>query len=204
MSLGPDSDTTLTRGVALWFNVPDAAVQVNPEAKRFRWQKALDQNKSSMFDKLDKFIMYRPHDEAAFKLTTDILEHRLSVLKAENLRDKSKRMKELQALNKEKRIIMAKTELLLRYWASWACPFLDSRNQVDEETLIPEVEREFIVSNQGECLLGKELEKVWSSFVKNIKKVAANDTENYLPAYPGRKCSMFDGLANGIPLSPFG
>jgi len=182
------------------------------QAKRFRWKKpaatagfkaAESNNKNktpSIFDSgaIDSFPMIRPHDEPAFRLTTDILKHRLSVLKREKLVAMKSRAEHLSKLDDAKKCIRDRFENQLRDWISWSWPINDGRERVGPNTPVPPVDGpyELVGSPNGKDVLlprldenrcessdldvtkGANVHRIWNSFIEQCPK---RTMENHKP-----------------------
>lgn len=100
-------------------------------------------------------VISLPKDEDCFDLTTDVLKHRLSVLKG------TKNSHE-ELLQIEKRFNAIKQHLtIFGFW-----PINDGRENIDEMTLVPEANDTYSVPEGNEncsCEL-KFYERVWKSF----------------------------------------
>lgn len=150
LAFGPDSDRSV-RSVALWFNIPESEVEewTPQQAKRYRYKKKatpvseLADLKPSTFDGRECFVMIRPHDSDAFQFATEILQHRFKSLQAERLAPMSERSEALAQLRNEKNLLREKFNNHRRHWAKWAWPMTMGRQVVDEDTPIPQVEREY-------------------------------------------------------------
>lgn len=183
IAFGPDADPSV-RGVALWFNIDDDDVTLctPQQAKRFRWKKpmaatkpataqldALTTNKISkisVFDsQIENFPMIRPHDEAAFYLVTDMLKHRLAVLKRERITSLKDRFEHLRKLEQQK-LLMRDERFMhqLRDWVAWAWPINAGREHVDVHTPVPPVEGPY-------CIVRQEVDD-------NAENDPASDQEN--------------------------
>lgn len=185
IAFGPDSDTSV-RGVALWFNIHEDDVSACTEAqsKRYRWKPIVGKKERkgnstlSFFDHLDYFEMIRPRDAMAFDLATDILLHRLAVLKTERIAGMRERFEEQKVLELEKKGLMQRFEALRRHWILWAWPVNAGREKVDRNTAVPKVDGmyqfphildnflDFEFEEEDECL-GLDSRNVWQSFVYN-------------------------------------
>jgi hypothetical protein len=153
IAFGPDSDPTV-RGVALWFNIDEDDVKIctPQQAKRFRWKggekprvnntnNSTDtfKTKQSIFDSgvLESFPMIRPHDCAAFKLTTAMLQHRLACLKRDRMSNMKERFEHLQKLELQKTFLKTRFENQRRDWIDWTWPINKDRLHVDHDTPTP-------------------------------------------------------------------
>ena len=191
IAFGPDSDPAV-RGVALWFAVKeeDVLMCTPQQAKRFRWKRSLkkednnDDNSSqrssksstskpSVFDSADSFAMIRPHDRAAFDLTTDMMKHRLVVLQTERMSNMRERFEALRVLEAQKAQLQRRFENLQTDWRKWSWPINRGREHVDKSTLVPKVDGEYEIGGRGEgagdkkgSQLGEAVRPVWESFVK--------------------------------------
>jgi hypothetical protein len=248
LAFGPDSDPSI-RGVALWFNIleSDVTVCTPQQAKRFRWKKngvnpvtQVGGNNStseapvkpSIFDTgtIDSFQMIRPHDDSAFRLVTDMMKHRLAVLKRERLSNMKERFDALQKLQRQEDWLKERFANHRRSWLHWAWPVNRGREHVDENTPVPPVEGPYIISassgtetkeSQEEpsddkktdptggndtdsapdsAELGKNVGRIWESFVSCL------DNSNLLYATEGLVRELvFDMktnlVINGLPLT---
>ena len=176
IAFGPDSDPSV-RGVALWFNIAESDVTVctPQQAKRFRWkktgnatatkrsssassdmEKATDGNNSkikpSVFDSgtLESFPMIRPHDDAAFRLATDMMKHRLAFLKRERMSSMKDRFEALQKLQRQEQWLQERFENQRRMWIQWAWPVNIGREMVCNNTPVPPVEGPYLVHGPRE------------------------------------------------------
>jgi hypothetical protein len=223
LAFGPDSDPSI-RGVALWFNIGESDVTVctPQQAKRFRWKKngvnpvtplgagynstSTGPVKPSIFDSgtIDSFQMIRPHDDSAFRLVTDMMKHRLAVLKRERLSNMKERFDALQKLQRQENWLKERFANHRRSWLHWAWPVNRGRENVDENTPVPPVEGPYIigapntetkgnkkepsddennptegndtdsVDDSGAAELGKNVGRIWESFVSSL------DNSNHL------------------------
>jgi hypothetical protein len=219
IAFGPDCDPSV-RGVSLWFNIieNDVTICTPQQAKRFRWKKTggnpavnaatLDKksrllgghsnskstssNKPSVFDSgsIDNFQMTRPHDDATFRLVTDIMKHRLAVLKRERLSNMKERFEALEKLQRQEGWLKERFVNHRQSWLHWAWPINRGREYVDESTPVPPVEGPYEVESQKKgsstednelnqpsvenedpasdsdaAELGKNVCRVWESFV---------------------------------------
>jgi hypothetical protein len=181
---GPDSDPTV-RNVALWFNISerDVTLCTPQQAKRYRWKRGslnktntADHDRSnSVFDHQECFFMIRPHDRAAFELTTRILQHRLGVLKAEQLSGSLReRHESLQILDREKLNLKHDIECQIMSWKKWAWPINEGRDNVDDETPVPPVDGHYVFDATNVSSFTAETDpstatkEVWESFLINI------------------------------------
>lgn len=179
IAFGPDSDPSV-RGVSLWFNIAESDVTVctPQQAKRFRWKKTnattatkrstsgdIDdatngsngQNKPSVFDSgtIDSFPMIRPHDDAAFRLATDMMKHRLAFLKRERMSSMKDRFEALQKLQRQEEWLQERFENQRRMWIQWAWPANIGRAQVDYNTPVPPVEGPYVLKDPSESGKGR-------------------------------------------------
>jgi hypothetical protein len=221
IAFGPDSDPTI-RGVALWFNIADEDVSVctPQQAKRFRWKKngvnpmvttsTGDKNagatpgKPSIFDSgtIERFVMIRPHDDAAFRLVTDILRFRLSVLKRDRMSNMKERFEALEKLKKQEVWLKERFENQRRSWLQWAWPVNCGREHVDDTTPVPPVEGPYLLKvndagnkNNTESLNGNKDRAVdsdvvggnanglWDSFVNTFADDTEYDVRNEVSFY---------------------
>jgi hypothetical protein len=174
IAFGPDSDPTV-RGVALWFNIDEEDVKVctPQQAKRFRWKGGekprvtntnnsnnATKTKQSMFDSgiLELFPMIRPHDSAAFKLATAMLQHRLACLKRDRMSNMKERFEHLQKLEYQKSLLKTRFENQRRDWIDWTWPVNKDRLHVDHDTPTPpaDVLYEMAEFSKAKCLNLKE------------------------------------------------
>lgn len=172
IAFGPDCDPSV-RGVSLWFHIDeeDVTVCTPQQAKRFRWKKgikpnkneldATDQNravnagqKPSAFDsqaQLESFPMLRPQDPDAYDLVTDILKHRLAVLRAERICSMKERFESLKHLESKKCDLQLRFEHMQRTWTSWAWPVNIGREFVDRRTPVPAVDGFYKINDPKIC-----------------------------------------------------
>ena len=214
IAFGPDSDPTV-RGVALWFNLSSADItECTPQqAKRFRWKKnvanpsvsssASDKKgssatKASHFDSgaIENFVMVRPHDGASFRLATDIMKLRLSVLKREKMNTMKERFEAQQKIKKQEERLQERFDNLRRFWIHWAWPVSCGREYVNDTTPVPPVEGPYVLKmsdgtdkkkvqsgneqkdpqlDADSTELGKNVHSLWNSFVTNITEEKEND-----------------------------
>ena len=244
IAFGPDADPSV-RGVALWFNIDEDAVTLctPQQAKRFRWKKSMPMAATkpaptkldvqsnptiSVFDsqQLDCFPMIRPHNEAAFRLVTDMLKHRLAVLKRERMTTLSDRFEHLRKLEEQKVAMRDERFVnLVRDWVAWAWPVNAGRERVDVHTPVPLVEGPYCIADPDDhkindkeedpavdqenqlpnMVKGAHVHRIWNSFVEmsleqeqgeNSAKGMASATPT--PAFvPRRRLAIFQDLANG-------
>lgn len=211
LAFGPDSDASV-RGVALYFHIDPSKVSecTAAQAKRYRWKRpptptstagpngspngppsgdrpAAERSgatASSAFDHLDSFEMIRPHDHAAYELATDILRHRLAVLRAEGIASMRERFERLQVLERDKSDLQRRFEGLRRHWTLWGWPINAGRDKVDKNTPVPRVDGRYEFPRQrsadycddddlGEldsdqvlqAETGADSRRIWNSFV---------------------------------------
>lgn len=196
IAFGPDSDPT-TRGVALWFNIPEIEVVecTAQQAKRFRWRKASkseDNNmeqKTSVFDSRECFTMIRPHDSDAFNLASRILIHRYETLKAERLSSLNARHAALKKLSQEHDALQEMFSNYRRHWVSWTYPINEGRQLFDDDTPVPHVDAEYnpiidancvdqenITHNTNDEVEGSEIQKIWQSFITCVEPTIHGDS----------------------------
>lgn len=184
IAFGPDSDPSV-RGVALWFNIAESEVTVctHQQAKRFRWKKSgnasatkrsfspssstsystlfeIDSSstvKPSVFDlgSIDSFPMIRPHDDAAFRLATDMMKHRLAFLKRERMSSMKDRFEALQKFQRQEVWLKERFENQRRMWFQWAWPVNAGRGVVDFNTPVPPVEGPYLLDDCNEMTEGQ-------------------------------------------------
>ena len=177
IAFGPDSEPSV-RQVALWFNIAeeDIFLCTPQQAKRYRWKRGLNKKtkstcneRASLFDFQESFVMIRPHGRDAFELTTRILKHRLEVLKAAQLSvDLQARNEGLRRLEYEHQMLQEKIQAMIFHWKKWAWPITDGRGEIDESTPVPPVEGPY--SLEGETLDANgdkpaTTKKIWESFI---------------------------------------
>lgn len=182
LAFGPDSDST-ARSVALWFNIPDKAIEevALQQAKRFRWKRGLKNSKEKMrspFDHLDHFQMVRPHNKDAYDLATDILRNRLNVLQAENIVNLKDRSEQLARVRHEKDKLQERFEALLRHWIEFGWPVNQGRAKVDKHTPVPPVDGKYelplteetteIASGDDAVVWGEKTHRIWDSFTLTL------------------------------------
>jgi hypothetical protein len=179
IAFGPDSDPAV-RGPSLWFNIMerDVTICTPQQAKRYRWKKAPTPNtkkndevkKCSVFESRECIVMIRPLDNDAFQLTTDILRHRMEVLKTERLASLRDRFDSLKALELEK----VRLEEVFRnqrlHWVTWMWPVSLGRDEVDETTPVPPVESHYVprIKEASEGMVGSAVAPIWNSFASTI------------------------------------
>lgn len=184
IAFGPDSDPAV-RGVGLWFNIEDKDLTVctPQQAKRYRWRRSPNKHDSGIktksttttaFNKKECFMMLRPLDQDAYHLTTEILAHRLEVLRAGCISNMSDRFGALKALDEENRRLQAVFENLRRHWLTWAWPANRSLDEVFEETPAPTVNSFYNVSDELSTSPESAVSRVWNSFVELEGKVSAS------------------------------
>jgi hypothetical protein len=184
LAFGPDSDDSV-RGVALWFNVDESnVVACTPaQSKRYRYKKGSSSkkdtiygSKSSAFGSLDRFEMIRPSDTASYDLATDILKHRLAVVRTESIAAIRDRHDEVVIRNKEKELLKERFTALKRHWTAWGWPVNDGREKVSRNTTVPKVDGMYefprvpghilaFEYDEDDFRLGRNSRKVWLSFV---------------------------------------
>jgi hypothetical protein len=177
IAFGPDSDTTV-RGVSLWFNIQDQDVKLctSQQSKRFRYKRSVKKPAEtkqgpSVFDTLDSFEMVRPRDESAFQLATNIMEHRLDVLKTELIGNMRLRSEEMKDTEQKKKVLQQRFEELKTSWQAWAWPINKGRQEVDKNTPVPPVDGSYEfkeVPDKAKKEAKKEgpaTRNVWNSFV---------------------------------------
>lgn len=220
IAFGPDSDPSV-RGLALWFNIADTDITVctPQQAKRFRWKKTgnaqtskrqvrSDQEENvtpdftnnskhspSVFDSgfLDYFPMIRPHDDAAFRLTTEMMKHRLAYLKSERVVGMKERFDVLQKIQRQETWLKERFENQRRMWLQWAWPVNIGRAKVDYHTPVPPVEGPYEleapstmktsvmgktsddsevdhVTTDIRSHLGESVHRIWDTFVDTINE----------------------------------
>jgi hypothetical protein len=208
IAFGPDSDPSV-RGVALWFNISDSDItECTPQqAKRFRWKKnvpnttatsSISDNKSglasakaSLFDSggIESFVLIRPHDAMAFRLVTDIMKLRLSILKRERMSNLKERFETQQKLKKQEERLKERFNNQRRSWLHWAWPVNCGRDCVDHTTPVPPVEGPYLLKikdgsdtkssepalDVDSMELGKNIHAVWNSFVGIISEENENE-----------------------------
>ncbi|KAL3936365.1 MAG: hypothetical protein SGARI_002585 [Bacillariaceae sp.] len=184
LAFGPDADPSV-RGVALWFNIPkkDISECNSHQAKRFRWKKtskfddANDRKKKvSPFELRECFNMIRPHDQKAFKLCTEILEHRFATAKAERLTTMGDRFQLLKQLKGQRSLLQDKFECQKRDWIAWTYPINHGRQRFDEDSAVPPVDVEYkpmidvtpADESSQNAVAGSAVQGVWGSFVATL------------------------------------
>lgn len=239
IAFGPDADPSV-RGVALWFNIDEDAVTLctPQQAKRFRWKKSMPmaatkpvptkfdvQNSPtiSVFDspQLECFPMIRPHNEAAFRLVTDMLKHRLAVLKRERMTTLNDRLEHLRKLEEQK-VLMRDERFVnqVRDWVAWAWPVNAGRERVGVHTPVPPVEGPYCIADPDESNIhdkeedpavdqenqvpnlvkGAHARRIWKSFVEMSfeQEQGENSAKRMASAFvPRRRLAIFQDLANG-------
>lgn len=204
IAFGPDCDPAV-KGVSLWFHIneEDVSVCTPQQAKRFRWKKGMKHNKSesvndndekgekSAFDLTsgpESFPMIRPQDPDAYNLVTEILKHRLSVLRAERLSNMKDRFESLKSLEVSKKFLEERFISLHRSWGEWSWPTNVGRNSVNRNTPVPPVDAMYQIDTEKshhkgakindllECrkdnkvnyTVGSSVKRLWESFVTTI------------------------------------
>lgn len=110
--------------------------------------------------------MVRPHDRDAFQLTTQILQHRLSVLKAKHFPDNAcSSNASLRTLAFEKQEIKESIEGLILHWKKWSWPITEGRDEVDETTPVPPVDGQYSFGMTNGEPSFPFTGNVWESFV---------------------------------------
>jgi hypothetical protein len=209
IAFGPDSDPT-TRGVALWFNIPENEVIecTAQQAKRFRWRKTskseddkIDQ-KTSVFDSRECFTMIRPHDSDAFNLATGILKHRYEMLKAERLSSLRARSAALTKLNQEHDALHEMFSNCRRHWVAWTYPINEGRLPFDDDTPVPPVDAEYnpivdvkcidpmgITHKTNDNISGSASQKIWRSFITSLEPTTQCESR-----CPVEECPVEDSI----------
>jgi len=234
IAFGPDSDPSV-RGVALWFGIDDEDVTIctPQQAKRFRWKKSMPMAatkpspttegkvKPSVFESgaLESFPMIRPHDEAAFRLASDMLKHRLAVLKRERVSNMKDRHENLRKLQQQKNVLQERFKNQLSDWIAWSWPINADREHVDFNTPVPPVEGPYsmklpsqeedparVDGNEEpiEAVVpkGANVHRIWHSFVEQ-SPVLSDESNSPLsvvppPAVPPRRrLAIFQDLSHG-------
>lgn len=186
IAFGPDEDPTV-RGVALWFNISEANVEMctPQQAKRFRWKRSLKReetdrpNKPSVFDSIDHFTMFRSHDADAFHLGTDMLQHRLDVLQTELMSNMKYRYDSLQLLDEEKEHLKERFENQKQHWMSWNWPVNKGRETTDKKTPVPNIDGEYQVEDEQ-----SPTKSIWKGFTDIDYQEPTSSTKHGLPIIP--------------------
>jgi hypothetical protein len=188
LAFGPDADPSV-RGVALWFNIPAKEIVecTAHQAKRFRWKKTSKfdnvKTKVSPFDLRECFTMIRPHDQGAFDLCTEVLEHRFATVKTERLTTMGDRFELLKQLKSQRGLLQEKFERQKRDWIAWTYPINNGRQRVDEDTPVPPVDAEYepiidtSAMDQG-VVVGSAIQGIWSSFVTTMTQMEGENAGN--------------------------
>lgn len=194
IAFGPDSEPTV-RGVALWFNIDEDTVQLctPQQAKRFRWKRGIKKEgdkkiSASVFDVLDNFVMIRPHDSDAFDLSTDMMKHRLEVLKAERISNMKQRYEALRKLASKKKILQERFVNHKRDWIAWAWPINVGREKVDKNTPVPPVDGKYELpgkkikkdedSSENSVQMGSAVRRIWDTFLEaNLDGILKDENE---------------------------
>lgn len=205
IAFGPDCAPNV-KSAAIWFHIDDSDIAVcsSQQAKRYRMKKgtvsgnievksktqdsqALDVGvEQSVFDfpsKFDSFPMIHPQDPDAHELITDILKHRLSVLRAERISILKERFDLLKILEVKKAELRERFIHIQRSWVSWAWPINVGREKVNKDTLLPPVdvlytmqtvndEKQVHISPSVNVMqrnvLGGAVVKLWQSFMSTL------------------------------------
>lgn len=208
IAFGPDRDQTI-RGVSLWFQLDERDIRTcDPEqAKNFRWKrspKSKETIRISTFDTLDHFEMIRPHCKYAYALTTDIIRHRLHVMKASRKVDNKARAEALAELSEKKTFLISRFERQKKYWEDWAWPINEGREEVDSSTPVPPIDGVYCIPEEE---LGKSSSPIWKSFTTAFS-LDEGDTEDGYDFLLGNvesakhpRLSVFEILASGEGVS---
>lgn len=105
--------------------------------------------KPSVFDSgsIDSFAMIRPHDDAAFRLATDMMKHRLAFLKRERMSSMKDRFEALKKLERQEVWLKERFQSHRKMWLHWAWPVNVGRGMVDYNTPVPPVEGPYILAS---------------------------------------------------------
>ena len=180
IAFGPDSDPGV-RGVAIWFQIDEDHVQqcTPQKAKRFRWKRPSKEeaSKPSAFDGIDSFPLIRPHDEESYHLVTEMMNHRLAVLRAEHIVNLRERFEALKNLEQGKLALQESFEGWKTYWTEWQWPVNIGRETVTKKTTVPPVDGKYKIlppslktqdddsAEEEQVQTGRFAYPVWKSFV---------------------------------------
>jgi hypothetical protein len=146
--------------------------------------------KPSVFESgaIDSFPMVRPHDDAAFRLVTEMMKHRLAFLKRERMSGMKERFDALQRLQRQEAWLKERFENQKRAWVEWAWPVNIGRSTVDDSTPVPPVDGPYVleegkpshsgnrtpntVADDKACEskeeMGRSVHRIWNAYISTL------------------------------------
>lgn len=173
LSFGPDGAEcghSCVRPVGLYFNLKQEEVRLawpESQAKRYRWKPNQQEERNFGIERLDFFEMVRPHDAAAFNLTTRILKCHLEELRLKTFPslDDSSCREAHESVKLELAALKRGINSHIAHWKRSAWPINEGREKFDEETPVPAVDAEY---NPSPMAAESNSAETWKSFLSNI------------------------------------
>jgi hypothetical protein len=165
IAFGPVADASV-RPVAVWFNIPedDFAPCTRQQARRHKrsrhrlrekrgYDSQPEELKISASCSIPPFNSCQPVDDAAFDLITQIMNHRIKVLKYFS---SSSDEQALRSLALEEESLLKCFESQRRFWATWTWPKRTGSNYIDDNTDVPDIDGAYSFVTYGNRAYGED------------------------------------------------
>jgi hypothetical protein len=165
IAFGPVADASV-RPVAVWFNIPedDFAPCTRQQARRHKrsrhrlrekrgYDSQPEELKISASCSIPPFNSCQPVDDAAFDFITQIMNHRIKVLKYFS---SSSDEQALRSLALEEESLLKCFESQRRFWATWTWPKRTGSNYIDDNTDVPDIDGAYSFVTYGNRAYGED------------------------------------------------
>lgn len=203
IAFGPVGDPSV-RSLSIWFNIPRSVLvpctvqqAKHQKRSRHRLRKTNTENilnsrilsinnfqteESRKIDRVTKmppFYHHQPHDDSTFDFITDILNHRLDLLKSEkenenNIHRQFRRRQQSEALKN-------KFVSFCRHWTTWSWPVRLLEEAITDETIAPQVEAEYYFTVDDEY--GFQTEAFFGQDDTELMDLRSSDESKLLPLF---------------------
>lgn len=165
IAFGPVADASV-RPVSVWFNIPEEDITpcTRQQARRHKrsrhrlrqkrdHEKLAEELKIVSSCSIPPFNSCQPVDEAAFDLVTNIMKHRLLVLKYFS---SSSNQQGLRMLATEEESLLKCFESQRRFWVTWTWPKRTGSNYIDNNTDVPDIDGAYSFVTYGNRAYGED------------------------------------------------